>query len=80
VKKVWMRHPGLPDREPRQFAESSVPFHVNAGWEVVDSPEEGGGPTEQQQVDDTEAKDDARGASTRKRAAKSAEDKKEDGS
>ena len=70
MKRVYMRHPELADREPVEVPASAVPFHVNAGWEVVESPEEGGDAAEDKHV-----------AGPRKRVSKTAaEDKKEDGS
>lgn len=66
-----MQHPSLGDRDPISVPVSAVPVHVNAGWEVVKTPGEGGAPeAEEQPVPEP-----------RKRSSRvAADDKKEDGS
>lgn len=82
MKKVWMRHPNLTDREPREVPESAMRFHINAGWEQVPEGEEpnqpGDEPTEGEQADRSQEQSEERkgGTSRTSRRAK-AEDKKE---
>lgn len=66
-----MQHPALEGRDPISVPASAVPTHVNAGWEVVEAPGEGGVPeVEEKPV-----------AETRKRSSRTAaDDKKEDAS
>lgn len=35
---VWIAHPRLPDRQ-EEVPASSLPFHQQAGWELVDAPD-----------------------------------------
>jgi hypothetical protein len=70
VERVYMRHPALEDREPVEVPVSAIPFHVNAGWEVVEAPGEGGVPEAEEKPI----------AEPRKRPSRAAVDeKKEDG-
>lgn len=65
-----MQHPNLEDRDPINVPVSAVPMHINAGWEVVEAPGEGGVPAEVEEKPVAEP---------RKRSSRpAAEEKKED--
>lgn len=80
-KMVWMRHPNLMDREPREVPESAMRFHINAGWELVpegEEPKPGVEPTEGEQADQSqEQSEERRGGTSRTSRRAKAEDKKE---
>lgn len=78
MKKVWIRHPDLGDRDPIEVAESSLSFHINAGWEQVPEEEEPKpeGQTTTEQAEDSQEEQEER-KSTRASRSRKAEDKKE---
>lgn len=80
MKKVWIRHPNLDDRDPIEVAESSLPFHINAGWEQVpegDEPPQPGEPTPDQKAEESQEESEERKTTRTSRSRTKAEDKKE---